>query len=107
MVLDPRVFYGPRGGILPQSFSAPSEHRTGVLVSKRRLRARKALKILAGVLVTLGVGAIGGVLILTRTSLGQVFVMEQALRSESRGASTAKSRFPACVHQDSTERPLY
>ena len=49
-------------------------------MSKRRLRARKALKILAGALLTLGVGAIGGVLILTRTSLGQVFVMEQALK---------------------------
>ncbi len=46
----------------------------------RRLRVGKALKIVAGVLLTLGVGAIGGVFVLTRTSLGQVFVMEQALK---------------------------
>ena len=46
----------------------------------RRRRVGKALKIVAGVLLTLGVGAIGGVLVLTRTSLGQVFVMEQVLR---------------------------
>ncbi len=46
----------------------------------RRLRVGKVLKIVAGVLLTLGVGAIGGVLVLTRTSLGQVFVMEQALK---------------------------
>ena len=46
----------------------------------RRLRARKVLKIVAGVLLTLGVGAIAGVFILTRTSVGQVFVVEQVLR---------------------------
>ena len=47
---------------------------------RRRLRARKVLKIVAGVLLTLGVGAIAGVFILTRTSVGQVFVVEQVLR---------------------------
>ena len=46
----------------------------------RRLRARKVLKIVAGVLLTLGVGAIAGVFVLTRTSVGQVFVVEQVLR---------------------------
>ena len=45
-----------------------------------RLRARKVLSIGAGVLVALAVGAIAGVVILTRTSAGQVFVLEQALR---------------------------
>ena len=47
---------------------------------KRWLRAKKRLKIVAGVLITLAVGAIAGVLILTRTSIGQAFVMEQALK---------------------------
>ena len=47
---------------------------------KRWLRAKKALKIAAGVLITLAVGAVAGVLTLTRTSAGQAFVMEQALR---------------------------
>ena len=46
----------------------------------RRLRASKVLKIVAGVLITLAVGAIAGVLILTWTSAGQAFVMEQAFR---------------------------
>ena len=36
--------------------------------------------MVAGVLMTLGVGAIAGVVILTLTSAGQTFVMEQALR---------------------------
>ena len=44
------------------------------------LRAKKALKIAAGVLITLAVGAVAGVLTLTHTSAGQAFVMEQALR---------------------------
>ena len=47
---------------------------------KRWLRAKKGMQIAAGVLVTLAVGAIAGVLILTRTSAGQAFVMEQVLR---------------------------
>ena len=47
---------------------------------KRWLRAKDALKIAAGVLITFAVGAIAGVLILTRTSAGQAFVMEQALK---------------------------
>ena len=46
---------------------------------KRWLRAKKALKVTAGVLITLAVGAIAGAWILTRTSAGQGFVMEQAL----------------------------
>ncbi|MCH7933909.1 MAG: hypothetical protein IIC36_07905, partial [Gemmatimonadetes bacterium] len=46
---------------------------------KRRLRARKVLQIAAGVSLTLVVGAIAGVLILTRTSAGQAFLMERAL----------------------------
>ena len=47
---------------------------------KRWLRAKKVLKITAGVLITFVVGAIAGVWILTRTSAGQAFVMEQALK---------------------------
>ena len=47
---------------------------------RRRLRARKALKIVAGVLLTLALGAIAGVLVLTRTNVGQVFAVEQVLR---------------------------
>ena len=34
----------------------------------------------AGVLVTLGLGAVGGVVLLTRTSVGQAFVVERVLR---------------------------
>ena len=45
-----------------------------------RRRAKKALKIAAGALITLALGAIAGVLILTSTRPGQAFVMEQALR---------------------------
>ena len=47
---------------------------------KRLLQAGKALKIAAGIVITLAVGAIAGVMGLTRTSAGQAFVMEQALR---------------------------
>ena len=50
------------------------------MAKKRLLRAKKMLAIAVGVLATLVVGAIGGVLILTRTSAGQGFLMEQALR---------------------------
>ena len=46
---------------------------------RRRLRPRKVLTVVAGVLVTLALGAIAGVFILTRTSVGQVFVVEQVL----------------------------
>ena len=47
---------------------------------KRLLQAGKSLKIAAGIVITLAVGAIAGVMGLTRTSAGQAFVMEQALR---------------------------
>ena len=47
---------------------------------KRWLGARRGLKISGGVLITLAMGAIAGVLILIRTSAGQAFVLEQALR---------------------------
>jgi len=43
-------------------------------------RVRKALKIVAGVLVILVLGAIGGVVVLTRSRIGQAFVVEQVLR---------------------------
>ena len=43
-------------------------------------RAIKALKIASGLLVTLTLGAIVGVYLLTRTSVGQAFLMEQTLR---------------------------
>ena len=46
---------------------------------KRRFRAKKAVKRLAGALITLVIGAIAGVLILTRTSAGQGYLMGQAL----------------------------
>ena len=44
------------------------------------LRVWTVLKIAAGLLVTLAVGAVAGVLVLTRTNVGQVFVVEEALR---------------------------
>ena len=49
-------------------------------MSKNRLRAWKVLKIAAGLLLTLAVGAVAGVLVLTRTNIGQAFVVEEALR---------------------------
>ena len=45
-----------------------------------RLRLRKVLLIGAGLLVILGLGALAGVLVLTWTSAGQAFVVEQVLR---------------------------
>ncbi|MED5564385.1 MAG: hypothetical protein VYB16_07790, partial [Gemmatimonadota bacterium] len=44
------------------------------------LRVWTVLKIAVGLLVTLVVGAVAGVLVLTRTNVGQVFVVEEALR---------------------------
>ena len=45
-----------------------------------RLGAKRVLMIGAGLLVTLGLGAVAGVVLLTRTSAGQAFVVEQVLR---------------------------
>ena len=46
----------------------------------RRRRAWKAVKLLAGVFVTLGLGAIGGVLLIVYTSVGNSFVVERVLQ---------------------------
>lgn len=43
-------------------------------------RARKALKIGAGILVILVLGAVVSIVVLTRSSFGQAFVVEQVLR---------------------------
>ena len=45
-----------------------------------KLRAKKALTIGTGVLLAIGMGAFAGFVVLTRTSIGQAFVVEQVLR---------------------------
>ena len=81
-VLDPRVLYGPQSGFSFSRFQLHLSIGQAVLVSKMgRRRAKKALKIAAGALITLALGAIAGVLILTSTRPGQAFVgWSKALR---------------------------
>ena len=71
----------------------------------RRVWAWKVLKIVAGLLLTLALGAIGGVYVLTRTGAGQAFLMEQALRriegSFSGGITISGLRSPG-LHRAAT-----